>query len=159
MAEIGDRNVRRRRVMAVCSGGGHWVEMRRLLPAFEGFDMTYVSTHPDQDADLAGARYFCIRNFTRRNALVSIRVVAQLLRILRQERPEVVITTGAAPGLIALALAKLMLRSRTIWIDSLAAAETMSLSGRMARPFADAWLTQWETLARPGGPEHWGSVL
>lgn len=145
--------------MAVSSGGGHWVEMRRVLPAFEGFDMAYVSTNPEADTDLAGERYYCVRNFTRRDALVSIRVVAQMVRILRKERPEVVVTTGAAPGLIALALAKLMLGSRTVWIDSLAAAETMSLSGRMARPFADAWLTQWAALARPGGPEHWGSVL
>ncbi len=145
--------------MAVCSGGGHWVEMRRLLPAFDGFDMTYVCTYPEPDAALAGERYYYVRNFTRRNAPVALLVVAQMVRILRRERPDVVITTGAAPGLIALAAAKLMLRSRTIWIDSLAAAETMSLSGKLARPFADAWLTQWESLARPGGPKHWGSVL
>lgn len=159
MPEFGDRNVRSRRVMAVSSGGGHWVEMRRLLPAFEGLEMTYVSTDTEPDVNLAGARYYCIHNFTRHNALTSVKVIAEMVRILRRERPEVVITTGAAPGLIALVLAKLLLRSRTIWVDSLAAAETMSLSGRMARPFADAWLTQWEALARPGGPEHWGSVL
>ena len=28
-----------------------------------------------------------------------------------------------------------------------------------SRPFADAWLVQWPHLARPGGPEYWGSVL
>ena len=69
------------------------------------------------------------------------------------------VSTGAAPGLVALALAKLMLGSRTIWIDSIANSERLSLSGRLARPVADAWLTQWAHLARPGGPDYWGAVL
>ena len=70
-----------------------------------------------------------------------------------------VVTTGAAPGLVALVAAKLLLRSRTIWIDSIASVETLSLSARLARPVADAWLVQWAHLARPEGPEYWGAVL
>ena len=68
-------------------------------------------------------------------------------------------TTGAAPGFVALVLAKLLCRSRTVWIDTVANSEGMTLSGRLARPFADAWLVQWPHLARPGGPEYWGAVL
>jgi len=30
--------VLRVKVMVACSAGGHWVQMRRILPAFEGFD-------------------------------------------------------------------------------------------------------------------------
>ncbi len=121
--------------------------------------MVYTSTHSAPDPDLQGSRYYCVNNFTRRNALVSLRVVVQMIGILRRERPDVVITTGAAPGLVTLVLAKMLLHCRTIWIDSVAAAETLSLSGRLARPVADAWLTQWPHLARPGGPDYWGSVL
>ena len=33
------------------------------------------------------------------------------------------------------------------------------MSGRIAGPFADLWLTQWEHLAREGGPEYAGAVL
>ena len=69
------------------------------------------------------------------------------------------VSTGAAPGLMALAVAKLVAGSRTVWIDSIANSERLSLSGRLARPVADAWLVQWPHLARPGGPEHWGAVL
>ena len=61
--------------------------------------------------------------------------------------------------MLALAVAKLAGRSRTIWIDSIANTERMSLSGRMARPVADAWLVQWEHLSRRGGPAYWGAVL
>lgn len=148
-----------RKVMAVSSGGGHWVELRRLLPAFAGTEVVYVSTEPAADPDLAPSRYYAVHNVTRRNTFGFALTIRQTLAILRRERPDVVVTTGAAPGLVALVLAKLVCRSRTVWIDTIAHSEGMTLSGRLARPVADAWLVQWPHLARPGGPEYWGAVL
>ncbi len=74
-------------------------------------------------------------------------------------RPEAVITTGAAPGYVALRLAKLG-GCRTVWLDSIANAEEISMSARLARPYADLWLTQWEELSRKTpGLEYWGQIL
>ncbi len=148
-----------RKVLAVASGGGHWVELRRLMPAFADSEVVYVSTESVADADLAPARYYAVRNVTRRSRLAFAETIRQVHAIVRKERPDVVVTTGAAPGLVALVLAKLLCRSRTVWIDTVAYTEGMSLSGRLVRPFADAWLVQWPHLAKPGGPEYWGSVL
>jgi UDP-N-acetylglucosamine:LPS N-acetylglucosamine transferase len=150
---------RRRKVMAVSSGGGHWVQLRRIAPAFEGLDLVYVGVDRATPADLGGASYHAVRDATRRDRLAFAVLTAQLVRIVLTERPEVVVTTGAAPGLIALALAKVLLRSRTIWIDSIANVGRMSGSGMQARRFADHWLTQWEGIARPEGPHFWGQVL
>jgi len=68
------------------------------------------------------------------------------------------VTTGSAPGLLALRLARL-LGMRTVWIDSVANVEELSLSGRKARRYADLWLTQWPHLAKEQGPEYRGSLL
>ena len=70
----------------------------------------------------------------------------------------VIVSTGAAPGLIALMVGRVTGR-RTIWIDSIANPERLSLCGRLAGRFADLWLTQWEHLAKPGGPMFAGAVL
>jgi UDP-N-acetylglucosamine:LPS N-acetylglucosamine transferase len=148
-----------RKVMAVASGGGHWVELRRIMPAFAGTEVFYVSTEAEADADLAPARYYAVTNVSRRSRLAFLSTIRQIFAIVRAERPEVVVTTGAAPGFVALVLAKLLCRSRTVWIDTVAHTEGMTLSGRLARPFADAWLVQWPHLAKPGGPECWGAVL
>lgn len=78
--------------------------------------------------------------------------------IVIRERPDVVVTTGAAPGLVVLALARL-LGARTVWVDSIANAERLSLSGRLAEGRADLVLTQWPELAREGGPRYLGGVL
>jgi UDP-N-acetylglucosamine:LPS N-acetylglucosamine transferase len=148
-----------RKVMVATSAGGHWVQMRRLLPAFEGLDVVYAGVEAAPDPDLGPASYYRIRNVSRRDPLGFFVIAWQLARIMRRERPDAVVTTGAAPGLMALVVGKLVAGSRTIWIDSIASVETMSLSGRLARFVADAWLVQWAHLARPEGPEFWGAVL
>ena len=147
------------KVMVACSAGGHWVQMRRILPAFDGFEIVHVGVEAEPDPALGPVRYHRIANVTRRNPLAVLGILRDLVRIVRAERPDLVVTTGAGPGVLALAAARLAGRSRTIWIDSIANTERMSLSGRMARPFADAWLVQWEHLARPRGPHFWGAVL
>jgi hypothetical protein len=49
--------------------------------------------------------------------------------------------------------------SKTIWIDSIANVESMSMTGQKVGRFADMWLTQWPHLARPEGPFYVGAVL
>jgi hypothetical protein len=155
---------RGRKVLAVASGGGHWMQLRRIVPAFAGLEVVYASVDPAPPADLADCVYYRLRDATRRDRLAFAVLAAQLARIVLRERPDVVITTGAAPGLLALALAKGLVRSRTVWIDSIANVERLSSSGLQARRVADVWLTQWPHLAGPDGsgrrrPEHWGAVL
>ena len=147
------------KVLIACSAGGHWVQMRRILPAFEGMDLVYLSVGNRADPDLGPVRYYQVRNVTRKNPGAIPGIFWRIARIVRAERPDLVVTTGAAPGLLALVAAKILTRGRTIWIDSVANTEKLSLSGKLARPVADAWLVQWEHLSRPGGPDYWGAVL
>jgi len=52
-----------------------------------------------------------------------------------------------------------LLRMKTIWVDSIANADELSMSGQKAGGCADLWLTQWHHLAAEGGPSYLGSVL
>ena len=84
--------------------------------------------------------------------------VLNVAEIILRVRPHVVVSTGALPGLVALIVAR-MFRARTIWIDSIANTEEMSLSGRLSRPFAGLWLTQWPDVSRKTGAIYAGAVL
>lgn len=147
-----------RRILAIASGGGHWVQLMRLRPAFEGLDVVYVSRDPSSAADVDGHPYHTIGDASRSQKIQFARVILQAFWLLIRVRPAVVITTGAAPGLVALVLGKTVFRCKTIWIDSIANVETLSGSGRLAARFADVRLTQWPDLAQDG-VEHWGAVL
>jgi VanZ family protein len=158
-ATLEPRSPHRKRVLVVASGGGHWIQMRRLQPAFDGLNVAFASVYPAYAEEVSGHRFYTVRDVTRWDRWGLLVLVTQLVTILMRERPHVVLTTGSAPGMITLALAKLLLRSKTIWIDSIANCEQMSFSGAQARRFSDAWLTQWPQLQRAGGPDYWGAVL
>ncbi len=134
------------------------MQLLRLRPAFDGFDVVYVSRDPSSKADVPGARFLTIGEASRSQKLAFFRVALQALWILIRVRPSVIITTGAAPGLVTLALGKSLFRAKTVWIDSIANVEKLSGSGVLAARFADVRLTQWPDLA-VDGVEHWGAVL
>ncbi len=152
-------SARKKRILAVASGGGHFVQLRRMRPAWEHCEVHYLSTLADYANDLEpGATLHLVNDANRWDkvgiARMALRVGWTLLRV----RPHVIISTGAAAGYFALRFGKL-LGARTVWIDSIANAEELSLTGTMVRKYADLYLTQWPDLAKPDGPRHEGSVL
>jgi UDP-N-acetylglucosamine:LPS N-acetylglucosamine transferase len=153
---------KRLRVLAVASGGGHWIQLRRLRPAWAGMDVTYVTTVSGYAAEVADDEgspgFVAVTDANRWQKLRLLRQLVEIAWVVLRVRPHAVVTTGAAPGYFALRLAK-RLGARTVWVDSMANAEELSLSGRQAGPHAHLFLTQWEHLARPDGPEFRGAVL
>lgn len=148
-----------KRVLAIASGGGHWVQLRRLMPSFEGCDLILATVHADYAIDTpTGSRFHTIRDATRWDRWNLLVLAFQLLWLILSERPSVVLSTGAAPGYLALRIGKFF-GTKTIWIDSIANVEEISLSGKRIAPHADVWLTQWEHLAKPDGPRYIGAVL
>ena len=153
--------------MAVASAVGHWVQLMRLRAAWAGQRLTYVTTDPalaTVASDAARAigepvpGFHAVPEANRRQPFGLLRQLLWLSRIIRQERPDLVITTGASAGYFALRLGRIS-GARTVWIDSMANASELSLSGRKIRRHADLWLTQWPHLARPDGPFYLGAVL
>jgi UDP-N-acetylglucosamine:LPS N-acetylglucosamine transferase len=147
----------RQRVLAVASSGGHWVQLRRLAPAFEGHDVAYITTNPGHRSEVGAARFYYVADASRWSKLSLVRCALELLLVLLRERPSVVVSTGAAPGYLAIRWASL-LGARTVWIDSVANVEELSLSGRLVAARTDLCLTQWPHLAG-GAVRYLGAVL
>jgi UDP-N-acetylglucosamine:LPS N-acetylglucosamine transferase len=148
----------KRKILAVASSGGHWTQLLRLRPAFAGHEVVFVTTQPDSRGDVAPDRFHCVPDANRNNKLRVLLLLLRTLLVVLRERPDVVISTGAAPGYFALRFGRLF-GARTLWLESIANAEELSLSTTMVRPYADLLLTQWPHLARAEGPHYRGSVL
>jgi UDP-N-acetylglucosamine:LPS N-acetylglucosamine transferase len=144
-------------VLAVASSGGHWIQLRRLLPAFSGYDVAYLTTHAGHRGEVSSERFYTVGDANRWNKLALVRTALKVLWIVMRERPAVVVSTGAAPGYLAIRFGK-ALGARTVWIDSIANVEELSMSGRMASSTADLCLTQWPHLAGES-VEYRGAVL
>ncbi|MEM8873796.1 MAG: UDP-N-acetylglucosamine--LPS N-acetylglucosamine transferase [Planctomycetota bacterium] len=174
MSEAIKNNPRPIRVLVAASGGGHWQQLCRIVrpivddpSAFARFagndqhrpiELHAATTLASLRDQLPAHRFHLVPEANRtclfKCAWAMVRIGWLILRI----RPDVVITTGAAPGLIALRIGR-WFGSRTVWIDSMANVDKLSLSGRRAGPYADLWITQWEHLARSEGPHYMGMLL
>lgn len=162
-----------KKVLAIASSGGHWVQLRRLRPAWEDCAVTYVTTKNGYRKEVFAdcveqsqpqPKFYPILDANRWQKVRLLWQLSQIIYILLKVRPNVIVSTGAAPGFFAFKVGKLI-GARTIWIDSIANAQELSLSGRHVRGCADLWLTQWPELASINGaqtseePGYAGSVI
>ena len=144
--------------MLVASSGGHWVQLNRLLPAFAGGDLIFVTTDKKYSTTVGSNRFYLVPDASRWNKFKLIFLALKMLLIIVIVHPDIVVSTGAAPGFFAILFGK-KIGSKTIWLDSLANVDKMSMSGQMVRKYADLWLTQWEHVAKSEGPTYSGAVL
>lgn len=147
----------KKRLLAVASGGGHWDELMVIRSSFDDFETTFATTNPDVLTS-SSTKIRIISDCNQNQPLLVVRCAIDALKLVVALRPQVVVTTGAAPGAISLLVGKIF-GARTIWIDGLASANQLSASGKLTRYFADLHLTQWEHLADGRRTQYMGSVL
>lgn len=135
-------------VLAIASVGGHWVQLLRLMPLFKANDVTFISTKGSQENTVDGYKYYSVPDANRNNKFDLIKCCFSIAQVIFRLRPEIIITTGAAPGLFGIFIGR-MLGIKTVWIDSMANVERLSLSGHIALKVADRVYTQWEHLSTP----------
>lgn len=147
-----------RKVLAAASGGGHWEQLMLLRDCLEAYDVRFATTDPDiaHQRGIVDAETLpdCNQNTPLKSALCALAA----MRIVLRHRPDIVISTGAAPGYFCLLAGRLM-GARTLWIDSVANGEELSMCGKLSRRTAHECLTQWKHLADGNTVKYRGAVL
>lgn len=138
------------KLLAIASDGGHWEELSEILNGFsQDFDICYVSTNGNIRSCLSPTRsFYVVSDFNRTSPHLILKSFLSSINIFLKEKPDAIISTGAAPGLVMVLIGSIF-RKKTIWIDSLANVNRLSLSGRLILPFASRVYTQWKHLSTP----------
>jgi len=136
------------KVLLVCSSGGHLQQMLALEPAWHDAERAWV-TLPGADVSvlLEGEDVTLARGPTNRSVVNLFRNAALAWRVLRERRPEAILSTGAGVAVPFFAVGKL-LRIRLVYVESVTRTESISLTGRLVYPFADRFFAQWPAAAR-----------
>ncbi|MCI5164626.1 MAG: UDP-N-acetylglucosamine--LPS N-acetylglucosamine transferase [Candidatus Electrothrix sp. GM3_4] len=150
----------KKKIMLVASSGGHWIQLNRLTSVFENnnHDLLYVTTLKFNREQVNNNAFFLVPDADRRNKLKIVMLAWKMFWLLVFQKPNIVISTGALPGFFAIFFGKKM-GAKTIWLDSIANSQKLSMSGEKAGKYADLWLTQWEHLAQPEGPHYYGAII
>ncbi len=131
----------------VASSGGHlfqlsslknfWSEKEHLWVSFQTEDAKYLL----KDEKVYWA--FFPTNRSIKNLLKNFYLA---FKILKNEKPDAIISTGAAIAVPFIIAGKLF-GIKTLYLESITRSEELSLSGRLVKPFVDKLLVQWPQLA------------
>jgi len=148
------------KIALAASAGGHLTQLLKVADCVKGRDVFVVTTSDAVRRTLAGmGNVYVVGECNRQHLLRVVAVLFRCIRIVLRERPDVVISTGAAHACILCFLGK-MLGAKIVWMDSITNVDRISLSGRMVRRISDLFLVQWPELAeRYRGVEYIGSVI
>jgi hypothetical protein len=146
------------KVLAVASAGGHWEQLMQLRPVLGTYDVRFVTTRRDVGEHGSIDAPLTLPDCNKQTPIRAMLCALAALWLVLRERPDVIVTTGAAPGFFCLMAGRLV-GARTLRIDSVANGEQLSLSGRLAQSIADECWTQWAHLATDHRPRFHGAVL
>ena len=135
---------RRLKICIVSSIGGHLDEVIQLLPILEEHEYFFVVNAEGSLPKVIEEKTVRIVHSERDwKLLINLWEAA---RILLARRPDVIISCGAGPAVPFSVVGK-AIGMRVIYIETFAAVESPTLTGRLLRHMADLFIYQWKTLA------------
>ena len=132
------------KVCLVGSSGGHLTHLYMLKPFWENKDRFWV-TFDKQDAKriLKDERMYPCYYPTNRNIKNLIRNIGVAWKVLRKEKPDVIISSGAAVAVPFFYLGKLF-GKKLIYIEVFDRIDKPTMTGKMVYPIVDKFIVQWE---------------
>jgi len=132
------------KICLVSSSGGHLWQLNILKDWWSRHDRFWV-TFRKEDAVylLQNERTYWGHFPTNRNIKNLIRNTLLAIKILRREKPDLIISTGAGISVPFFYVGKL-LGSKLVFIEVYDRIDSPTLSGRLVHPLVDAFILQWE---------------
>lgn len=148
------------RILFVSSSGGHLAQLVALADWWQDHDRRWVTFETaDATSTLTGEQVTWAHHPTTRNIPNLLRNLVLAVRVLRDWRPDVVVSNGAAVAVPFFLLARL-LGLRTVYLEVYDRVDSRTLTGRLVAPMTDLFLVQWpEQLALYPGSRLVGPLL
>jgi beta-1,4-N-acetylglucosaminyltransferase len=134
------------KVLLVCSSGGHLDQLLLLEGWLDKQDVAIATfLKPDAIDRISQWRSYRLYWPTNRHVVNLIRNTYVAFRTMITERPDVIISSGAAGAVPFFYLAKLYPRTRTVFIECYDRVDLPTLTARLVRPVTDLFVVQWPT--------------
>ncbi|MBU5689724.1 MAG: PssD/Cps14F family polysaccharide biosynthesis glycosyltransferase [Candidatus Aenigmatarchaeota archaeon] len=131
-----------------CSMGGHLVEVLQLKNVYKKYNYFYLTFYKKGLVDeIKGEKIYFVEN-PGRNIIKLLKNILQTFFVLKKEKPDIIISTGAGSAVPSIIIGKLLFNTKIIFIESFARINTKSLSGIISYPFADLFLVQWRNMLK-----------
>lgn len=132
------------KICLVASGGGHLKEIIFLEPFYKDYEHFFVTFERPNTIFIREKKVYFITD-PKRNIFKLIKNSIQSIKIIKTERPNLIITTGAGVAIPISYIGKIF-GSKIVFIESFCRTEKPSLTGRILYPISDLFIIQWKKL-------------
>jgi len=134
------------KICLVGSSGGHLMHLYLLKEFWEKEERFWVTfDKPDAQSILKAERLYPCHFPTNRSLKNLIKNTFLAFRVLRKERPDVIISSGAAVAVPFFYVGKLF-RAKTAYIEVFDRIDAPTITGKLVYPVTDVFIVQWEEM-------------
>ena len=141
---------KKKKICFVSSSGGHWAELMCLKEIAENNQSFFVTEQGGQIEENSVENLYLMPQINRHEKAFLVHFLSLFVKsfkIIKTEKPDVLITTGALISFPFCVAAKIF-RKKVVYIESFARVYEKSLTGKLVYPFADLFIVQWETMLK-----------
>lgn len=146
--KIMDNNKKKLKVCLVGSSGGHLTHLYMLKPFWKDKERFWV-TFDKEDARslLKGEKMFPCYYPSNRSLKALLINTVRALKIIYKERPNLIISSGAAPAIPFFYIGKLF-GAKLIYIEVFDRIDKPTISGKIVYPIVDKFVVEWEEMKK-----------
>lgn len=134
------------KICLVGSSGGHLTHLYVLKTLWENNERFWVTFDKvDANSILKDEKVYHCYFPTNRNLKNLIKNTILAIKVLRKEKPDIIISSGAAVAVPFFYLGKLR-GAKTVYIEVFDRIDKPTLTGRLVRPITDKFIVQWDEM-------------
>ena len=136
------------KILVVGSSGGHLTHLYMLKPFWEKHERVWA-TFDKEDARslLQGEKMYPVYYPSNRSLKALAINTHRATKILRKEKPDLIISSGAAPAIPFFWIGKLM-GAKTVYIEVFDRIDASTIAGKACYPVADRFIVQWKEMKK-----------
>lgn len=141
-----------KKVMFICSVGGHLTQMLEFKPLFKDYDYVLVTEKNEVTMDMKskynmaylkyGSRFYKFKYI----GVVFINFFKSIYLFFKY-KPDCIVSTGAHTAVLMCYLG-FIFRKKIIFIESYAKRNSKTLAGKLVYPIASEFVVQWESMLK-----------
>ena len=137
-----------KKIALVGSSGGHLTHLWKLMDVINDYDRVWVTfDKADANSKLKEEKVYHAFFPTNRNVFNLIRNTFLSIYVLLQERPDVIVSSGAAVAVPFFYLGKI-LGAKTIYIEVYDRIDKPTMTGKIVYPVTDHFIVQWDEMKK-----------
>lgn len=133
-------------VILISSTGGHFRTLVNLKPFWQNRKRCWVTQKSHSTESILGQeRVYWAYGPTNRNIKNLVKNLFLAWKVISQERPKLIVTTGAGESVPFVIIGKLF-GSQVVFVESITRVKDISLSAKLVLPLIDRLYVRWASL-------------